>query len=165
MNKQETAQVLAYMSAAFPHVRVSKETAIVYHDLLQDLTFDQTMATVRDLLATAEFFPPPAAIRRAYAADTGLLAPDPTEAWNEVIGKARTEGRYARQEFSHPAITAVAKSLGWYEVCMSTNPETLRAHFLRLYETERTKHDRQIVTEGIRSLPAALNRRELGLGA
>jgi len=166
MNKQHTAQVLAYLSAAFPHVNLSRETAVVYHDLLNDLEFDPLMACVRELLATAEFFPSPAVLRKKYAQDSGLLAPSSSDAWGEVMQKARDEGRIVKSlTFSHPAVTAVVQSLGWYDICMSTNQDTLRAHFLRLYESKRSELDATIVSEGIRSLSAPASRAQLAVRA
>lgn len=165
MNKQETAQVLAYLSAAFPHIRLTKETAIVYHDVLADLDFNAAMSAARELLKTEEFFPSASAIRRRVAQNAGVLAPSAQDAWAEVIGKARHEGRFATLQWTHPAIDAVVDSLGWYDICMSTNIDTVRAHFLRLYEDQRGSHDRTMLAEALPSLANGMEYRALGVGA
>jgi hypothetical protein len=145
MERLETAQVLAVLSAAFPYVPVTRETAEVYHDLLADIDYGICKAAVRDLLMTAERWPAPAEIRRAIAGYLNVLAPNPMDAWGEIIKAASTQGRIGTPQFSHQAVTNAVHAFGWRTICMSENHDTLRAHFLRAYELERVKSDKDTI--------------------
>lgn len=158
MKREETAGLIAVLSAAFPHVTVTKETMTVYHEALQDLDHLSAKEAVRDILLTAEWFPPPATIRRKVAERAGVLAPTPAEAWLEVMRQIEREGLRGSPVFSHPAIETVVKSLGWWNICMSDMPDTIRAHFLKSYETARTAMDTATLTSTLDALPVAPRR-------
>lgn len=164
MNREQTASIVAVLCAAFPQVPVTRETIEVYHSVLGDLDGDATQAAVRELLLTVERFPPPATIRRKVAERAGVLAPAASEAWGEVLAQARERGARQRPTFSHPAIEKVAHDIGWWEICMSTSPDTVRAHFLRAYEVERTNADTRTITDTLCGLPEA-SRPVLGVSA
>lgn len=155
MTRTDTAQILAVLSAAFPHITVTRETAEVYHDVLSDVDADACRKAVRALLMTAERWPAPATIRRKVAEQTGVLAPDPGSAWGEVMRQARAVGNYGDPVFSHPAITATVRAIGWTAICRSENQDTIRAHFLRGYEPERAQADTQTITSPLGTVTAS----------
>lgn len=145
MTREEIAKVLAVCSAAYPHVVITKETAIVYAESLRDLPFDPVSRAVRKLVTTSEFFPTIAKIRRAVAEADGKLPPDGATAYGEVISAAASRGALDRPEWSHPAVNEVVEALGWSRICRDDNPAALRAQFMRVYEPIRDRHDRAIV--------------------
>ncbi len=141
MTKEETAMCLGLLSAGFPQVTVTRETASVYHEVLKDIDGQVALKAVKSLLATAEWFPPPAIIRKKVAEILGVLAPSATDALTEIIGQVKIAGRDHLPTFSHPAIKKVVDAIGWREVCMSSNQEALRAHIFRLYDDQKAKFD------------------------
>lgn len=147
MNDREAASVVAAIAAAFPQWPASKETVRVYADLLGDLSHADVMAALRDLLLTEDRWPTVASIRRSVANRAGVLAPSAMQAWGEVTRQADTVGRTGRPRWSHPALEEAVKAIGWYEICMSTNPETLRSQFTRMYEDAQRRFDRGVLTE------------------
>jgi hypothetical protein len=149
VNRQETAKILAVLTAGFPHINLSRESVEVYHEALKDLDYGAAQGAVREILLSAEFFPPPAVIRRKVAERAGVLAPSGGEAWSEVTTQARIEGLRGSPTFSHPAIRKVVDQLGWYDICMSTNTDTLRAHFLKAYEQIRTVSDSKTIADAL----------------
>lgn len=155
MNREQTAQIIAVLCAAFPQVPVSRETVEVYHDSLQDLDPQAARSAVREILLTAERFPPPAQIRRRVAERAGLLAPAPMDAWGEVMRAVTLYGVREKPTFTHPAITQVVDSLSWWNICMSENTDTVRAHFLKAYEIERTRCDTRTIADALQGLPDA----------
>lgn len=158
MERSDTAQVLAVLSAAFPHVLVSRETAEVYHEALHDLDAEAARAAVRELLLTADRWPAPATIRRKIAERAGVLAPTAGVAWGEVMGEARTVGLHGSPVWSHPAVAAAVASIGWRSICLSENPDTLRAHFLKGYEAERERCDTRTLVDSLHGLDAGMVR-------
>lgn len=67
MRPQESARLVAAISAVFPRWKPSKETVAMYGKLLEDLDANIAAEAVTELLKTAEWEPKPAEIREAYA--------------------------------------------------------------------------------------------------
>lgn len=145
MNAREVASVVAVIAAAYPQWNASAETVSVYADALADLDVDDVTAAVRELLLVDERWPTIATIRRTVARRSSLLAPAPIDAWTEVAQTAGAAGRFDRPEWSHQAIETTVRAIGWWALCQSTNPDTLRAQFLRLYDDARTETDRKVI--------------------
>lgn len=146
MNRGEAVRVVATLSAAYPSWNAGKETVGVYVELLKDLEYEQVLEAVSDLICTEEWCPSVATVRRRVAAKKGVLAPPAVEAWDEVIDKVRQVGlRGGGAEWSHPAIKQTVRAIGWNQICQSTNVDTLRAHFLKMYQDLRSSSDNDAV--------------------
>jgi len=138
MNAREAAHVVAVIAAAYPQWPASVETVAVYADSLADLNAKLTLDTVKALILVEDRWPTVATIRRSYASRLGVLAPSPSEAWGEIVEQSNIAGRNAPPTFSHPAITETVRIFGWWNLCNSTNMDTLRAQFTRMYaETQK----------------------------
>lgn len=146
MNPREAASLVAIISAAYPQWPASRETVAVYADALGDLEHDDALAAVRDLVLTEDRWPTVATIRRRTAQRAGLLSPTPSEAWAEIRRLTSTGLASTLDAFSHPAIAETVASIGWWELCHSTNPETIRAQFLRLYADAQKQNDTEVLT-------------------
>ena len=85
MNKHETAEILGYLSAAYPNAKVTKETAIVFHDMLKELAQDRVYEAAKEMVRESEFFPSPAQLLKSVARRQGLLSPSATVAWQDVL--------------------------------------------------------------------------------
>lgn len=66
MRPQESARLVAAISATFPRWKPSKETVAMYHTLLEDLDAGTALEALKDLLRVEQFEPSPAKIREAY---------------------------------------------------------------------------------------------------
>jgi hypothetical protein len=146
MNPREAASLVAIISAAYPQWPASRETVAVYADALGDLDYDDALAAVRDLVLTEDRWPTVATIRRRTAQRAGLLSPSPADAWAEIRRLTSTGLTSTTGAFSHPAIAETVASIGWWDLCHSTNPETIRAQFLRLYADAQRHNDTEILT-------------------
>lgn len=146
MNPTETAKILALCSVAYPQYPVTKETVTIYADLLADLEFVQVEKAVRDLLRTSDRWISVASIRRKVAENGRQLAPSKAEAWGEVRAACQTYGRNNRPQFSHDAIKQTVEAIGWWDICMSDNLDTLRSQFWRCYEDIVKVHDNAVLT-------------------
>ncbi len=137
MTKGETAKLLAVLAAAFPRFEVDDLKVQVWHEMLGDLDYDVANIAIKKIIILNTFPPAIAEVRRATAE---LMNPDRVtkpEAWGEVIRAIRDYGYYREKEAmaSMSPITAqVVRYLGWREICLSEEPEILRAHFLKMYE-------------------------------
>ena len=146
MNPREAASLVAIISAAYPQWPASRETVAVYADALADLDYDDVLDAVREIVLTEDRWPTVATIRRRTASRAGLLAPDPSEAWAEIRRLTSAGISTTVDAFSHPAISETVSSIGWWDLSHSTNPETIRAQFLRLYADVRTRLDVEVLS-------------------
>ena len=147
MNKHETASMLAYLSAAYPNVAVTKDTARVFHEVLGELDYQRVMEGCREIVRESAFFPSAAEVLKSVARTQGVLSPPATAAWNDVMTQVSRLGMQGVPEFAHATTAAVVQSLGWRNICMSMNQEVLRSNFLKMYE-ELAKHiDRKRLSE------------------
>lgn len=163
MTPHEAAALVALISAAYPQWPASRDTVAVYADALADLDYEQTLGAVRDVILTDDRWPTVATIRRRTADRAGILSPDQTEAWAEIRRLTSTGISTTVDAFSHPAIAETVAAVGWWDLCHSTSPETIRAQFLRLYADARIRHDAEIVsTPGKIALESGRDRHRLG---
>ena len=147
MNKHETAEVLGYLAAAFPNAKVTKQTAIVFHDVLSALPASDVMVAAKELVRECEFFPSPAQILNAVGRLSGTTSPSSGMAWQEVLRQVGEKGRMGVPEFSHATTEAVVKAIGWRDICMSENVDVLRSNFLRMYDGMAKSLDREALKE------------------
>lgn len=154
MDKYETAEMLAYLSAAYPNAKVSKQTAQVYHSVLVGFGQSHVMMACREIVRQSAWFPSASEILRTIARQNGVLSVPAAEAWENVLREVRRVGHAG-----HPALdattTRVVDSIGWREVCLSGNQSVLRSNFLRMYEEVAREVDRQMLSEVAGSLPDA----------
>jgi hypothetical protein len=145
MNKTEAAQLVGVLAAGYPQWQVTKETVAIWADLMDDLDYIETRIAVRNWLLTEERPPSPAAIRRALATSAGLTAPSRATAWAEVRAGLTTTRDNSKPAFSHPAVSQAVDTIGWYEIRTSTNIDTLRSQFWKVYEEYAAELDRGVI--------------------
>jgi hypothetical protein len=146
MTKQDTAQILAVLSAGFPQVAVSKETARVYHEVLLDLDPGTVQQAVARILKTAEWFPPAALIRRTAMELNGSLAESSHSAWAQVLDAVRDHGYTRFPSFGSPLLSEAVRRIGWRTICHSEKPEIVKAQFGKVYDELRQEHDNAVLT-------------------
>lgn len=134
MTKQEGALLVGMIASAYPNWNPTKETVALYVSLLEDLEPLQAQEAVKRLLMASEYPPSVAAIRKKVL-ELHYGAPlSKSEAWELVMLYVRKNGTHNRPHFEDPTTQQVVNALGWYDICTTTNVDTMRAHFLRLYE-------------------------------
>lgn len=145
MNAKETRDVIAFVLHTWPSVPWRNDEMVPliksWHLILDDIGVDEAIAVLADIARSGAQFPPPPGVIAKTVLDlrdiaAGTRAPDADEAWAEIQRGISTHGwTNGPPEWSHPAVRAVVAALTWRELCMSTNADTIRAHFLRLYDT------------------------------
>lgn len=106
-----------------------------------------------------QFPPGPATLVQMCLAErdrsAGITAPGADEAWQEVVQAVSERGWYLGPptSWSHPAVTAAARTIGWSALCHADNQTVLHGQFTRAYTTAVAR----ITDERRRSeMPAAL---------
>lgn len=154
MNRREVFSVLAHVAAKWPKsFTIPDDEAgaelhvALWEKSLGDLDVEPVMAAVELLgIEGREFAPNPDMLRSKAVSLTQPGGPPPSfdAAWEEVMRAVRTVG-YTKTtlgvkiEWSHPDIEAAVRSMGWQELCESTNPGVDRAQFQRIYESRVTR--------------------------
>lgn len=146
MNQAEAGQLVGVLAAGYPQWQVTKETVAVWADLMSDLDFKETRSVVRTWLMTEDRPPSPAAIRRGLASSMGLTAPSRAIAWAEVRQGISTSEPNRKPAFSHPAVSMAVEAIGWWEIRTSSNIDTLRSQFWKVYEEYARDLDRDVLT-------------------
>lgn len=147
MNKEQVKRLLAAAIANFPNMqeRDMKPTLILWEKMLADIPYEVAEKALMKVLATSKFFPTVADIREAATTITAPQLPTAAEAWGEVIKAVRRYGTYQENEAMESLplpVAQVVRWIGWREICLSEEPEVVRAQFMRMYDTQ-VKRERE----------------------
>jgi hypothetical protein len=134
--RSEIEKLMATMALAFPGAKITDGTPALYARMLGDLPSDELATAVMHLIATCEFFPSIAAIRKAVT-DARTPAPLAELEWRKVTDKA--SGRICDPwgPFTQAAVDAV----GWDRIRLDEHQGFLRRDFVEAYKgiVERAK--------------------------
>jgi Loader and inhibitor of phage G40P len=134
VKRSDTAQVCALLKASFPAWSATSETIEMWHMMLKDLNSEIVMRATQDWILTDERFPTIAGIRKKCAEIYGVLPMTATEAWAEVHGAITLYGYHGgKPDWSSETITQTVRAIGWWQICQSDNPSTIRAQFIKMY--------------------------------
>jgi hypothetical protein len=137
MTKGEVAKLLVVLAASYPKFEVDDLKVQVWYEMLGDLDYDVANIAIKKIIMLNTFPPAIAEVRKAAIEISSPMGLTAAEAWGEVIRAIRDYGYYREKEAmaSMSPITAqVVRYLGWREICLSEEPEILRAHFLKMYD-------------------------------
>lgn len=155
MDRVEFAKAMAVLTSGL-NIRMPDPQAEVYFDLLRDLPLPALQIAVKRVLLEHRISTiPTIAEIRALAVEA--ISPPEIDAagalwlvreavkrfgWAQPAEALRSLPRRTRR---------VVSAIGWRSICESDNPEALRAHFFRLYESA-TRHDLRdgLLPEGLR---------------
>ena len=113
--------------------------------MLADLDPVVAKAAVIKVCRESDYFP---SVARIVAAAEELdprneKLPTAAEAWEEVEKLIIQFGPYRAPQYSCDTVRRAVRAIGWLQLCCSENPAADRAHFLKLYESMRSKHKEQ----------------------
>lgn len=149
MTVKEVARLLAFITAVYPNIDIRQGTVEAWTELLGDLPYDVALAGVKKVLSQQEYPALPAVgkIRFACLDLTTTMLPSAMEAWAEVTRAIGLYGYYRQEEamaYMSPMVVRVVRMLGWRDICLSEEPEILRAQFRKAYEAHVTR-DREVM--------------------
>ena len=147
MTKQDICALVALAASSNPTMQSKDPAPIVaaWSLMLADLDPVVAKAAVIKVCRESDYFP---SVARIVAAAEELdprneKLPTAAEAWEEVEKQICSAGIYKPPVFSSELVRRAARSIGWLQLCCSENPAADRAHFLKLYESMRSKHKEQ----------------------
>lgn len=121
----------------------------LYEIMLADIPAEVLEAAAMQHIATGTFFPTIAELRTIAVL---LMAPEPApaiEEWGEVVREIARTGYTGSPKFQNPATARVVASMGWVNLCMSTNPAADRARFIEGFNAIVQRERQSLLTHPI----------------
>ena len=144
MTRQEVFALVALASSSYPSMQARDPKPIVeaWTMMMADIDAVVGKAAIIKVCRDSKFFP---SVAQVVAAANELdprieKLPTAAEAWEEVSRLIQTVGPYRAPTYSCDTVKRAVRSMGWLQLCVGENPEADRAHFLRIYESMRSRH-------------------------
>ncbi len=164
MTQVEVARLLTIMASAWPQFEPSEDKVLLWHEMMQDVDYQVAQAALKVLIAR-KTFPPSIAEFRQEVLAISTPAEDqitPAEAWGMVVHAIREYGSYREREALEslpPAVRKTVEYIGWREICLSEEPDVIRAQFMRMFQQVSERRQKEAV------LPATLREQIAALAA
>jgi len=156
MKRQEICALVALASSSYPSMQTRDPKPIVeaWSLMLSDLDAVVAKAAIIKVCRDSKFFPSVAQIVAAANELDPRIEKLPTaaEAWEEVVRLIQNVGPYRAPSYSCDTVKRAVRAIGWQQLCMGENPEADRAHFLRLYESMRSRYSEDRENEKVLAL-------------
>ena len=143
MSRAEICALVALAGSSNPAMQAKDPRPIVeaWSLMLGDLDPVLAKAAIIKVCRESDFFP---SVARIVAAAEELdprneKLPTAAEAWEEVEKLIIQFGPYRAPQYSCDTVRRAVRAIGWLQLCCSENPAADRAHFLKLYESMRSK--------------------------
>lgn len=144
MERSEAGQLLTLMASAWPRFEPSDDKVALWRELFDDVPFEVAKLALKKLMLTNTFPPSVAELRQAVMDITTPESERITaaEAWGMVTQAIQYFGSYQEHdglESLPPPVRRTAEYIGWRDLCLSEEPEILRAQFMRMYDQVATR--------------------------
>lgn len=140
MSKAEFGEIVVMLLAFFPNIKLNTEDSLqmdLWYGMVKDLNFDITKLAIAKMVTDEQYTPSNVigTIRKYYAEVRGTTPIADTDGYGLVQNAIRCYG-YARPEEALASLPmnvreAVAACGGWLQICISEEPENMRAQFNR----------------------------------
>ena len=159
MTRREAMALVALASSSYPSIQGKDPRPIVeaWAMMLADLDAVVAKAAIIKVCRESQFFPSVAQI----VAAAGELDPRteklPTaaEAWEEVSRLIQLVGPYRAPQYSCDLVRRATRAIGWLQLCLGDNPEADRAHFMKIFDALRVRHQAEQENEAVLALSGA----------
>lgn len=162
MTFDEAGELLALLKALYPRQTVDLKTATAYAKFLEDLDYAAVERAICRIVATKDFFPTVAEIRREVAVAATAHLAEPELAWRDVeraISKVGAPGYPAFE--GNAAMNAAIDAVGWRNICLDENVASSRARFVDAYRSARDSAVRELQIGRIAPPACTLERVEI----
>ncbi|MDU6856125.1 MAG: hypothetical protein E6370_17630 [Clostridiales bacterium] len=140
MSEEEFGEIVVMLLAFFPNIKLNTDDSVqmdLWYGMVKDLNFDITKLAIAKMVTDEQYTPSNVigAIRKYYAEVSSSTPVADTDGYGLVQKAIRCYG-YARPEEALASLPlnvreAVMACGGWLQICMSEEPESMRAQFNR----------------------------------
>ena len=159
MSRQEILALVALASSSYPSMQSRDPRPIVaaWSVMLADLDATVAKAAIIKVCRESQFFPSVAQIVAAAREldSRSEKLPTAAEAWEEVSRLIQLVGPYRAPQYSCDLVRRATRAIGWLQLCLGDNPEADRAHFLKIYDALRVRHQAERENEAVLALSGA----------
>lgn len=144
MTDSEFDTLRAVIKAAYPNhtIMPDKYSIRTWYTMLSDIDYEVAQNALMKYISLNKFPPSISEIRRYSAEITQKPVLSYSEAWSTVrdaVGKYGVSGFHEASMALDELTLACVRDLGWNEICMSENQDTIRANFRMAYEARAEK--------------------------
>lgn len=136
LKTSDIAKILAPVWVQYPRRENWKEQVRLWHQVFKKVPYRALESAVVLALAHSPFEPKVSDIRDMLVEMQGKRL-EPMQAFGLLL-KAVSRFGYYQEERAMEALPSnvaqTAKAMGWQEICLSQNPEALRAHFTKAFD-------------------------------
>lgn len=141
MNKQQFATLTIGIKSAYPVSKVLDDNASrdFWYTMLKDIDYKIAQSAVLEYVSANKFPPSIAEIRELCTKMMYPAVKSFDDAWGDVVKAISTYGRDKPLEAygtMDELTVGIVKNIGWYNICTSENPDTIRANFRMAYEAK-----------------------------
>ena len=135
--------VMMYLATVY-EVDITDAKMLVYYDLFKDVDDTVMKSAIRKLCLERPYptFPKPGEIQQAINSILYVNELPESEAWGVVVKLIRKYGHNQKDKAFNemtPLVRMTAEQMGWYDICISTEGEILRAQFMRMYKCNQSR--------------------------
>jgi hypothetical protein len=152
--------ILKILTDTFKDFEVSDSKFAIWYELLGDLDFKIVKTAVEKLILQSPYVPSISDIRKQVVE---IIHPtiDAVEAYSEVRRAIKEYGHdRAYESFGSmsPLTRKVCEYMGWWNICMSEEPEIVRGQFLKMYAQLQDRVQKEmLLPEGFKEEILALS--------
>jgi len=141
VNKKEFMAISIGLKAAYPRFTFlsTNEEMEFWYQLLQDIDYSVAHNGVLEHISTNIFPPSIAEIRELCTKRMFFPIKSFDDAWGDVVKAISAYGGdkpFEAYDTMDELTVGIVKNIGWYNICTSENPDTIRANFRMAYEAK-----------------------------
>lgn len=144
LDERKMLVLVALAASSYPSMQAKDPEPIAksWAMMMRDIPVEILKAAIVKVCRESEFFPSVAMlVAAAHELDPrNIKLPTAAEAWEEVQRLIQNVGPYRAPVYSCETVARAARAIGWRQLCEGDNPEADRAHFMRIYDSMRSKH-------------------------
>lgn len=158
MNKKQFVKGIMALESVYDNFRVlnDEKTAKVWYTIFKDDNHDLFVSAIETYIATNEYKPTPAGIRKSMEKLINSNNMNGAEAWRKATQIIQNYGIYRAEEAlekikeTDNLLYKAMKTIGYRELCLSENRMADRAHFLKIYEQySKREYDKAMIPKEI----------------
>jgi len=173
MDRAETIKILSILNIAYPRFEIKGKGNLslaieLWQWLFKDEPYIVVEIAVQRLILESEYPPTIAAVAKRVSEIKNPRVSTAAEGWEEVMSAVRNHGIYdienalaSMSEFTQK----VVETIGFREICMSENTDTVRAQFRMAYEQMETrKRQDDLIPESLKQQMAQIGNMNKQIG-
>lgn len=155
MTPQEWADLGQHITARWPHQPPPMESLAAWYEDVKDLPAVQVRAAIAAMARDGREFPPTGGMLRRRVFELAVDAPTFGDAWSSILravakfGHMRGAEALAWLAERHVLYPALARQVGWREICLSEAPDVIRGQARRIYEALVAQTTRELALRGL----------------